>query len=157
MATYTRLPQGEGGSPVSIPRKPVNVTLASASSSSQPPGSIPPKPTPQHNPNQQPLRSNSQSSAFEIITIQKDKFRELVQALAASVQLLQEGVGLVGPRELLNLESELGHNRDSITYSTEELTTRFLGIKQTSPQTMRHNDEILDSIFEKGKLFKFLL
>jgi hypothetical protein len=156
MATYTRLPQGEGGSPVSIPRKPVNVTLASASSSSQSPGAVPSKPVPQNNPNQQPLRFNSQSSAFETITIQKDKFRELVQALAASVQLLEKGVGLVGPRELLDLESELGHNRDSITYSTE-FTTKFLGIKQTSPEWMRHNDEILDSIFKQGKFPKFLL
>jgi hypothetical protein len=148
MATYTPLCQDAGGSLFSVPRKPVNISLASDSSQSLSPA--PPVPTGHHNPIKQPLRSNSLHSEFETITIQKGKFRQLVEALAASVQLLQEGMGSANPQELLDPELGVDHNRDSIINSRDELSGEFLGIKKITSERMRHDDDILDGVFNKG-------
>ena len=148
MAAYIPLRQDGGNSPLLIPRKPVNSSLAS--SSSHTPSPAPPAPRGHRNPTKQPLRSNSLHSEFETITIQKGKFRQLVEALAASVQLLQEGVGSVRPQYLLDPELGLDYNGDSIIDSMEELSGEFFRIEKKTPEAMRHDDDILDGVFNQG-------
>jgi len=126
----------------------MNISLAS--SASQLPIPAPQTPVGHRNTTKKPLRSNSLRSEFETITIQKGKFRQLVEALAASVQLLQEGVGT--SHELLDPESSPEYNRDSIVDSIEEIGGEFLNIKKKTPEVIRHGDEIRDGVFKKGYL-----
>jgi hypothetical protein len=148
MASYTPLRQDDGRSPVPVSRKPVNISLKSTSSQRSNPA--PPALTGDRNPTKLPLRSNSLHSEFETITIQKDKFRKLVEALAASVQLLQEGVGSVRPQEALDPELGVGNNQERINGSMQELSCEFLGIKKHTSDLMKHADEILDRVFNQG-------
>lgn len=150
MTSYAVLLQDEGLAPPNlIPRKPVNISSAPSSSRQRSPP--PPVPVPIGNRNSirhstfSPQRSESLRSELETITIQRGKFKQLIEALAVSVQLLQEGIATAKVTD-----PELGFEHTSLE-NQEKASDTYLGVEKFSLERTNHSDQVLEGVFKQGE------
>lgn len=144
-------------SPILIPEKPLNSILTFGSTPQ--PSRLNSSSAGKHNTTADVLKPSTKDSEFQAVTIPRAKLKQLINALGASVHLLQESVDPVRSRSFLETDFEDDIDEDNDSDAADGRNTKYLNMKAPSRWRIKHNHETLAEAFNQGQIspsFEFI-